>query len=383
MSSRRTTLSIALAAIAAATLTLSGCSKVGDTIKIGVAQPLSGPLGPLGKDMLNGVQMAVDEINKDGLKIDGHPVTLQVVSADDKADAATGKAAAQKLIDAGVVAAVADLNSGVTMAAAPLYAAKNIPQLAISTKPDYTQMGLSTTLRLVANDNMQAKALGSYAAGQMAGNSYAVLDDGTPYGKGLAEAAAGEIKKQQKQVTVRKSLNDKMTDFSALIPELKAAKVDIIVTTLNDYQVLPLMDQLAKAGLTDMRLIGGDTIKTDKIIKEQVPIRAVYATSPIIEAREFNNGRDFLARFRARFGGDPVYGAHYAYDAVHVLVAAIKRADTTDGAKLTETLKHIDALAPVTNAIRFKEDGEQYYGAISVYKASPGNWDTVMRSDQW
>jgi branched-chain amino acid transport system substrate-binding protein len=147
--------------------------------------------------------------------------------------------------------------------------------------------------------------------------------------------------------------------------------------------VLPLMDQLAKAGLTDMRLIGGDTIKTDKIIKEQVPIRAVYATSPIIEAREFNNGRDFLARFRAKFGGDPVYGAHYAYDSVYVLVSAIKRADTTDGEKLTNELKHIDALAPVTNAIRFKEDGEQYYGAISVYKASPGTWDTVMRSDQW
>jgi branched-chain amino acid transport system substrate-binding protein len=383
MTSRRTTLSIALATIAAASLGLTGCSKVGDTIKIGVAQPLSGPLGPLGKDMLNGVQMAVDEINKEGLKIDGHPVRLEVVSADDKANEAEGKAAAQKLIDAGVVEAVADLNSGVSIAAAPLYAAKHIPQLAISTKPDYTQLGLSTTLRLVANDNMQAKALGSYAAGQMAGTSYAVLDDATPYGKGLADAAAAEIKKQQKQVTVRKSFNDKKTDFSDLIPELKAQKVDIIVTTLNDYQVLPLMDQLAKAGLTDMRLIGGDTIKTDKIIKEQVPIRSVYATSPIIEAREFNNGRDFLARFRAKFGGDPVYGAHYAYDSVYVLVSAIKRADTTDGEKLTNELKHIDALAPVTNAIRFKEDGEQYYGAVSVYKATPGTWEAVMRSDQW
>lgn len=383
MTPRRTTLRFALAAIAAATLGLTGCSKIPDTIKIGVAQPMSGPLAPLGKDMLNGVKLAVDEINKNGLKIDGKSVKLEIVSADDKADANEGKKVAQQLVDAGVVAAIADLNSGVSMAAAPIYAEHHIPQLAISTKPDYTQMGLATTFRLVANDNMQSKALGSYAAGQIAGSSYAVLDDGTPYGKGLADSAAGEIKKQKKEVTVRKSLDDKTTEFSALIGELKAAKVDVIVTTLNDFQVVALIDQLAKAGLTDMRIIGGDTIKTDKLIKGAPAIRAVYATSPIIEPREFNNGRDFLGRFRAAFNGEPVYGAHYAYDAVYVLVAAIKRANSTDGAKLTEELKHIDALAPVTNAIRFKEDGEQYYGAISVYKATPGAWEAVMRSDQW
>lgn len=382
MTNRRTALGFALASAAAA-LVLGGCSKVPDTIKIGVAQPLSGPLGPLGKDMLNGVQMAVDEINKAGLRVDGKPVTLEVVSGDDKADAETGKKVAQQLIDAGVVAAIADLNSGVSMAAAPLYAEKHIPQLAISTKPEYTKMGLDTTFRLVANDAIQSKAMGSYAAGQIAGTSYAVIDDATPYGKGLADLAAAEITKQKKPVALRKSLDDKTTDFTNLLPELKANKVDVIVTTLNDFQVVALIDQLAKAGMTDMRILGGDTIKTDKLVKGALPIRAVYATSPIIEAREFNAGREFLSRFRTATKGEPVYGAHYAYDAVYVLVAAIKRAETVDGKKLTNELKHIDALAPVTNAIRFREDGEQYYGAISVYKAQPGAWEAVMRSDQW
>lgn len=380
---RRTALGFALASAAAASLGLAGCSKIGDTIKIGVAQPMSGPLAPLGKDMLNGVQMAVDEINKAGLRIDGRPVKLEVVSADDKANADEGKKAAQQLIDAGVVAVVGHLNSGVSMAAAPLYAEKHIPQLAISTKPEYTQMGLDTTFRLVANDAIQSKAMGSYAASQIAGSAYAVIDDATPYGKGLADLAAGEITKQKKAVALRKSLDDKTTDFSKLLPELKAAKVDVIVTTLNDFQVVALIDQLAKAGMTDMRILGGDTIKTDKLVKGALPIRGVYATSPIIEPREFNSGRDFLTRFRQATKGEPVYGAHYAYDAVHVLVAAIKRAETVDGAKLTAELKRIDALAPVTNAIRFKADGEQYYGAISVYKAVPGAWEAVMRSDQW
>lgn len=379
--SRRAAFALALAC--SALLALAGCHRVDDTVRIGVAQPMSGPLAPLGQDMLNGVKLAVEEINRDGLRIDGHPVKLEVVSVDDKANADEGRKVAQQLIDAGVIAVVGHLNSGVSMAAAPLYAARNIPQLAISTKPEYTQMNLPTTFRLVANDAIQSKAMGSYAAGQIAGTAYAVVDDATPYGKGLADLAAGEIRKQGKNVALRKSLDDKTTDFSALLPELKSGKVDVIVTTLNDFQVVALIDQLAKAGMTEMRILGGDTIKTDKLVKGALPIRAVYATSPIIEAREFNAGRTFLARFKAATHGEPVYGAHYAYDAVYVLVAAMRRAETTDPAKLMQELKRIDALAPVTNAIRFKADGEQVYGAISVYKATPGSWEAVMRSDQW
>ena len=90
---RRFSASLALTAVATAAL-LTGCGKVPDTIKIGVAQPLSGPLGALGQDLLNGVTLAVDELNKSGYTVDGKRVTLEVVSVDDKADAATGKAVA-------------------------------------------------------------------------------------------------------------------------------------------------------------------------------------------------------------------------------------------------------------------------------------------------
>jgi branched-chain amino acid transport system substrate-binding protein len=384
MPTRRPALRLALALLAAplAAPLLTACSKVGDTIRIGVAQPLSGPLAPLGQDMLNGVTLAVEDINAANLRIDGHPVKLEVVPADDKANADEGKKAAQKLIDAGVVAVVGHLNSGVSIATAPMYAAKQIPQLAISTKPEYTQLNLDTTFRLVANDAIQSKAMGSYAAAQLAGKSYAVIDDGTPYGKGLADLANEEIKRHGKTIALRKSLDDKRTDFADLLPELKAAQIDVVVTTLADFQVMSLIDQLAKAGMKNLQILGGDTIKTDKLIKADLPM-PVYATSPIVETREFSAGKDFLQRFRGRFGNDPAYGAHYAYDAVNVLVSAIKRIESTDGKKLTAELKHIDALAPVTNSVRFREDGEQYYGVISVYKAAPGQWEAIMRSDKW
>ena len=106
--------------LALGVLLLSACNRIPDTVKIGVVQPLTGGAAALGQDLLNGVQMAVREINRDGLKIDGKPVTLEVVAMDDRADPEVGKQVAQQLVDAGVVAAIADLNSGVSIAAAPI-----------------------------------------------------------------------------------------------------------------------------------------------------------------------------------------------------------------------------------------------------------------------
>lgn len=380
MTSRR--LVLAAVAVAASAL-LGACTRVPDTVKIGVAQPMSGPLAALGADMKNGVQLAVDELNAKGFKIDGKTVKLEIVSVDDKSSAETGKTVAKTLVDANVVAVVGHLNSGVSIAAAPVYAEAGIAQLAISTKPEYTQLNLPTTLRLVANDALQSKALGSYAATQIEGKRFAVVDDNTPYGKGLAELAAAEMKKNKKDVVVRASLDDKTTDFSKLVPELKAGNVDVFVTTLADFQVAALIKQLAAAGMHDMQIVGGDTIKTDKLPLAVDGIKAVYSTSPIIEAREFVAGPQFLSKFREAFKGDPVYGAHYAYDAVYVLASAMQRAGTADPKKVLAELKRIDALAPVTNNMRFKADGEQYYGVVSVYKARSGRWEPVTRSDSW
>ncbi len=369
--------------VIAATVPLIGCSPIPDTVKIGVAQPLTGPLAPLGIDLLNGAQMAVDEINAKGMQIKGKKVRLEIVKVDDKANAEEGKKVAQTLVDAGVVAVIGHLNSGVSIPAAPIYAAKNIPQLAISTKPEYTQLGLATTFRLVGNDNMQSKALGSYAANQIGGKVFALVDDGTPYGKGLADLAAVELKKYQRTVAVRKSTDDKSTDFTQLVAELKEAKVDTYVTTQSDFQVVALIEQLVKAGLADMQIIGSDTIKSDKLPSMVSRVRAIYATSPVVEAREFTSAKAFLPRFIAAYKSEPVYGAHYTFDAVHVLTAAMKRAETVDPKKLTEELKRIDALAPVTYNVRFRADGEQYYPVMSVYKMVGSKWEPLTRGDSW
>ena len=88
---RRTALrSLAVGVLALSGL-LQGCDKAPATIKIGVAQPLTGNLAALGQDLLNGVTLAVDELNKEGFKLNGKSVSFEIVAVDDRANAETGK----------------------------------------------------------------------------------------------------------------------------------------------------------------------------------------------------------------------------------------------------------------------------------------------------
>ena len=379
---RRFTASMAVLSVAAATL-LSGCGKVPDTIKIGVAQPLSGPMAALGQDLLNGVNLAVDELNKGGYTVDGKRVTLEVVAVDDKADAATGKAVAQQLVDAGVVAVIGHLNSGVSIEAAPIYAAKDIAQIAISTNPKFTQLGLNSTFRMVANDTRQARAIGSFAATQLSASHYAVLDDGTPYGKGLTDGAAAQLKAENKEVVVRKSFDDKTVEFDALAGELKAARVEVIVSSLNDFQALALLKALQKVGHTQVKLLGGDAVKTTAMAKGAGLIEGLYATSPVLEAKEFTNGKPFLEKYIDAYQKPPAYGGPYSYDSTYVLTAAMQKAKSAEPKDIIKAMRTINGYAPVIGTMSWDEKGEQRYSAVGVYELRGGAWELRMNSDRW
>ena len=372
-----------IATLALGSLFIAGCDRTPDTIKIGVAQPLSGALGALGKDLTNGVQLAINELNKEGFKLNGKVVTLEMVAMDDKANAEEGVKVAQQLVDAGVVAVIGHLNSGVSIAAAPVYAAKGIAQLAISSNPKFTELGHATTLRLVANDELQARAVGSFAGSQIQGIKFAVVDDGTPYGKGLADAAAEKLK-PKKTIALRQSFDDKTTDFTALAAKLKANGIEVLVSTLNDFQIVALIDNLIKIDYNkQITIVGTDTLKTTEMIKQTGKVGAFYATSIVLEANEFAGGKAFLDAYQAAFKIPPAYGGHYTYDATHVLASAIRRANSADPAKVSEVLRKIDGYAPVTGSMKWTDKGEQRYGVVSVYKVNRSSWESIMRSDSW
>ena len=95
---------------------------------------------------------------------------IEIVAMDDKSDPVVGVEVVNQMVKAGVVAVIGHFNSGVSIPASPVYAAANIAQLAISTNPKFTEQGFSTAFRLVANDTLQARAIGSFAANPSQGD---------------------------------------------------------------------------------------------------------------------------------------------------------------------------------------------------------------------
>lgn len=372
-----------LAALFATSLVVTGCAREPEIIKIGVAQPLSGDLAGLGKDMLNGVQLAVNELNKQGFKVNGNPAQFEIVALDDKAQEDEAKKVAQQLVESGVVAVVGHLTSGASISAAPVYAQKSIAQMAISTNPKFTELGYATAFRLVANDNLQARAVGSYGANQMVKTKFAVLDDGTIYGKGLADDAA-KLLEGRKTVVLRQSFDDKTKEFTALAAKIQADGVEVILTTLSDFQVIAIINALEKIGYSKkVSILGTDTIKTSEIVQYASKVASMYVTSPVLDVSELPGGAAFSGSYATAYKAAPAYGSHYSYDAVYILAAAIKQAGSSEPAKITQALHTLNGFAPVTGSMRWTDKGEQRQGQVGVYTVRGTQWESIARSDKW
>jgi len=372
-----------LLAIAAAAM-LSACApKIPDTLTIAVAQPLSGPQAGRGQDLLNGAKLAIDEINKAGYKIAGKPVTLELISVDDKADVTQAKRVAQDLVDRQVFAVLGHLSSDITEATIPIYKKGNVLQLFTSSAAELTQLGEGNTFRLVANDAMQAKAVASYASESLHARNVAIIHEDSAYGNPMSADVTSELTKAKKKVGVEQSVDRKTTDFAPFVAKLKAAPPDVLVAALREHQLLPLMAQMKAAGLSELPVIATSTSKTTKVAKAPADVSKVFATISSAEPSEFTSGGEFLTKFRAAYKSEPVWAAHYAYDAMYVLAHTLRANGNADKDAMRAKLHTIDAIAPVTGTMRFNASGEQLYGAITVYERRDGNWSPLVRSDQW
>lgn len=363
---------------------LAACGpQIPDTIKIGVAQPLTGPSAARGQDILNGVKMAVDDINAGGLRIAGKPVKLELISVDDKGEPEQAKKVAQDLVNQGVYAVVGHLSSDVTEATIPVYKRGDVIQMFTSSAAELTKLGDGNAFRLVANDKLQAKAIASYASETLKASKVAIVNEDSAFGTPMKDDVSAELAKQNKKVELHEAVSNKVTDLTAFVAKLKAAQPDVLVAVLRDHQVLPLFQSMAAAGLSDMPVILTSVAKTAKMAGAPADVKRVYLTSSALDAREFATGAHFVAEFRGRYNAEPVWAAHYAYDAIHVLAHTLKAAATVDKNEVRAKLKTIDANAPVSVMMRFNRTGEQLYGAIGVYAKRDGRWEPLVRSDQW
>lgn len=363
-------------------LGLVGCSQKTDTadgtqvVRIGSVAPLTGPQAHLGKDNENGARLAVDEINAQGLVLGGKPVRLELIGEDDQADPKTATIVAQKLVDSGVVAVIGHLNSGTSIPASKYYHDAGIPQISPSaTAIAYTAQGYRNAYRVMANDAQQGRVLGEYAVKTMGARTIAIIDDRTAYGQGLADEFEKAARAAGGQVVAREYTHDRASDFTAILTSIKGKNPDLIFFGGMDPQAGPMAQQMKRLGLT-ARFLGGDGMQNQNFIKlAGEAAEGVTASSPGLPLDAMPGGPDFKRRFEAKYGQIQVY-APYAYDAVMVLVDAMRRADSFEPAKVLAELPKTD-LQGVTGRIRFDAKGDTEGGAVTLYQVRNGAWEVL------
>ncbi len=355
---------------------LAGCSQKDDgktVVRIGSVAPLTGAQTHIGKDNENGARLALDEINTTGLTLGGKPVRLELIAEDDGAEPKTATLVAQKLVDAGVAGVIGHLNSGTSIPASKLYNAAGIPQISPSaTAVKYTAQGYQTAFRVMANDAQQGAALGQFAVKTLKAQKIALIDDRSAYGQGLADEVEKAVKAAGGTVIDRQYTTDKATDFSAILTAIKGKGADLIVFAGMDPQGGPMAKQIKSLGLK-AQLLGADGIQNGNFIKlAGADAEGAIASSPGLPLDKMPGGPTFKQRFNAQYGEIQVY-APYAYDAMQVFVAAMKRADSADPKKILAELTKTDHTG-VTGQIRFDAKGDTVGGAVTLYQVKNGTW---------
>ena len=344
-----------------------------DVVKVGHVGPISGAIAHLGKDNENGAVLAVEEINAaGGVKIGDKTVKLELVTGDDKADPKDGTLVAQKMIDEGVVALVGHLNSGTTIPASKLYSDANLSHVSPSaTAVKLTEQGFKTTFRVVARDDKQGAALANFAAGPLKAKSVAVIDDRTPYGQGLADEFEKFAKEKGMKVVGREFTNDKASDFNAILTKVRSMKPDVVMYGGMDATAGPMAKQMKQLGMKST-LLAGDGVCSPEFIKLAGNAADIMKCSNAGEAVEkLAKGADFVAKYKKRFNTDVQVYSPYSYDAVFVIVEAMKKAGKADRASITTALRdtNYDGL---TGKIAFDAKGDIKDGAISMFEVKDG-----------
>ncbi|ALK95629.1 branched-chain amino acid ABC transporter substrate-binding protein [Massilia sp. WF1] len=346
-------------------------------VKIGSVSPLSGTGAHQGKDIENGARMAIDDLNAKALAIGGRKIHFVLQAEDDGADPKMGTAAAQKLVDNGVVAVVGHLNSGTTVPASKIYNSAGIPQISpAATTPLYTRQGYKTAFRVVASDSLVGRTLASYAIKTLKAKKIAVIDDRTAFGQGLADEFTKGVKAVGgAQLVSRQFTNDKATDFNAILTQIRAHQPDVIFYGGMDAVAGPMLKQMKALGI-GAKLVSGDGVCSEKL--PQLAGDALGSDKVICvvaggvgSAAEEAAASAFAERYRQRYKMPLQTYAPYAYDATMVFAQAMQQANSTNPATFLPALAKIKYHG-VTGDIAFDPNGDLHNAALTLYTYREG-----------
>lgn len=338
--------------------------KKGDTIKASFSAALTGDLAQFGLDMQLGAQMAAEQFGKD---INGF--ALEIISEDDQCSGPGGTTVANKIVaNPAIVGHIGFMCSSGEIPGTEILDKAHIASISPSaTAVQVTARGLQSVFRTAFNDAIQGPAVANFVAKELKLTKAAVLHDGSPYGQGLAQAfaeaflaAGGAVVGDQEAVTVGEK------DFRATLTKIAANQPDVIYFGGFWPEAAVLVVQKNEVGLDNATFVSSDGTYSPKFIETAgADAQGQYASFG--SSQQGNTYDAFVVAYEAKGGKkENIVFSPQTYDAVHVLVEALKQAskvnddgDLVIGRKALADAIRATQIDGVTGGIAFDANGDR------------------------
>lgn len=366
--------------VAAATSTVVFAD--GDTVAIGFAAPLTGTSAGYGKDLENGVRLAIEDANAKDIQLGGRRVRFELVSQDDQADPRIGVQAAQALVDRKVAAVVGHFNSGTTIPASLIYDKAGIPMVdPAATNPTITGRGLENVFMTISNDAQNAGNAGTYAVQVTKAKRIAILDDRTAFGQGEADEFERAVKAHGGTIVAREYTNNQTSDFGSVLTNIKSQNADLLFFGGLDRQAAQVVKKMKQLGMST-QFLGGGAVADGEFLKLAGGAgEGAMAWEYGLPAAKMPGGEQFAKRYRTRFGTDVLSYAPFGYDAASTVIAAIQKAGSSQPKDFRPVLKAIK-VSGVTGDISFDAHGALNGASSTLYQVRQGKWIPVVTRGQ-
>ncbi|AZB40995.1 ABC transporter substrate-binding protein [Bacillus sp. FJAT-42376] len=357
-----------------------------DKIKIGANLELSGGVASYGQSVSEGLELALEEINKEG--IDGKK--LELVKVDNKSEAAEATSGALKLVSQDKVAAVVGAATSTnTLAQVEILAKNKVPLItptgtnpAITNKDDKVN---EFAFRTCFIDPFQGTVAANFASGELKAKTAAVyIDSASDYSKGLAAAFKEAFTKAGGKVVIEEAYIAKDTDFRATLTRIKSAKPDFVFLPGYYEEVGLIIKQGRELGI-DVPFMGGDGWDSPKLaeIAGGDALNNTFITNHYSSGDPDEKIQKFVKAFKGKYKDkSPDAFAALGYDTAYYLADAIKRAGSGDPVKIQKALAETKDLALVSGNLTLDKNHDPVKSAaILEYKDGQQQFKTKVEPE--
>lgn len=344
-------------------------------VRVGVVGPLSGEQADIGKDVLNGVQIAVDEWNAKG-GVHGKSVTL--ISLDDQNQPKKAAEMAYLLSKRKPLLVIGHVDSGCSLEAAKIYQDNHIIMITpTSTTPKLTDLGYKDVFRVCGRDDMQGRAAAIWVVKHGMGARVGVVDDGTAYGKGLAEEFKSNYEfLSNEEILFESSVVRGDPVMGNVLKECKDSNPDLLFFGGLHQQGGTLLKRLRQEGVNAV-FMAGDGCFGKTFIDAAGPEIATGTLAtfyPDLSALPGTHTQTFLTSYENKYGGKPGPFSIFAYKAADVgLTAAANAVTPLSDHTVRDALHRLTFQTPF-GLMRFSDKGDPSEFRYVVWRVDDGKF---------